>query len=188
VWHVVGDVLLAIAVVALVGAGVTTWRLMRSIRRQWRRLRTGEAAPRITARVASTAARPQWWAMQHDRHRMWRAVSSAEHAVGAAVKAQAGVGDLPSLARRLRRAATQVDAALSAACHNSGRVPTGVRDEHALVMASARDVERLAIQVTAATAGTSAVEVRAAVLVEERALAAGMAAATAAGGDLRRRR
>ncbi|NUR06132.1 MAG: hypothetical protein HOQ45_03880, partial [Nocardioidaceae bacterium] len=70
---------------------------------------------RVSGPVASASiGSPGWWAAQNRRHRMWRAVTSAEHAVGVARRAGVPVGDLPSLAGRLHTAASGVDAVLRA--------------------------------------------------------------------------
>jgi hypothetical protein len=53
-------------------------------------------------------------------------VNGAEHAVRAARSAGASVGDLESLCRRLRRAATDVDRSVSIAQCDSGPTPDGV--------------------------------------------------------------
>src|SRR4051794_17020420 len=80
--------------------GVSVWLVVRSVRRRLRRVR---------ARFGVLpAVNFSWLQAYGDRHRMWRAVSSAERAVASAVAADAASGDLPSLVRRLRRTAGSV--------------------------------------------------------------------------------
>lgn len=103
--------------------GVSAWLVTRSIRRRLRRLRAGFGLlPMVGLSV---------WQAYGDRHRMWRAVSSAERAVAAAVAADAAAGDLPSLVRRLRRTAETVDRLLTAAGSGKSRP---VADEMRRVM------------------------------------------------------
>src|SRR3954452_14546962 len=87
--------------------GVSVWLVARSVRRRLRRVRA-RFGGLPTVRFSCLQA-------YGDRHRMWRAVSAAERAVAAAVAADAASGDLPSLVRRLRRTAQNVDRLLTAA-------------------------------------------------------------------------
>ena len=100
-------------VFAMVGGSV--WLVVRSVRR-----RSGGSARDSERFLCVGFSLLQGYG---DRHRMWRAVSAAERAVAAAVAAEAASGDLPSLVRRLRRAAQSVDRLLdrSRLEHRSGR-------------------------------------------------------------------
>src|SRR3954447_24629651 len=112
------------AVVFLVGtvvAATAVWMAGRAARRRlrrWRRLRASfpgvarGAAGAFAAVASSPVAARHWWTTQHERHRMWRAVSGAERAVRAARSAGAPTGDLRTVVRQLRTAARSVDAAL----------------------------------------------------------------------------
>ena len=106
----VHDVLLAVAVVVailIVRAAVQTVRAVRRFRRRllvvWSGARRGETVD----------LNASWWANQRDRRRMWRAIAGAERAVAAARSAGAPTGDLPSVLRQVRHAATAVDAGLA---------------------------------------------------------------------------
>jgi len=137
--HSFATALDVVVLVALTGLGVAAWLTARAARRRYRRLRgrlatlrSGGSAAVGVARWASSAPMTDlsWWQAQRDRHRLWRAVSAAERAVAAADAAQAPVGDLPALARRLRRTAAGVDALLSASSASStqsGRVGAELR-------------------------------------------------------------
>jgi hypothetical protein len=107
---------------------------------------------------------------------MWRAVTSAEHAVGVARAADAPVGDLPALARRLRSAAGGVDAVLRAGAQGSS-----LRGEDRAacdqVVKAAADIQRAALS-SLRLAQTDAEPLLSAVQIEVAALAAGVRAAT----------
>src|SRR4051794_38565521 len=104
------------AVVFLIGTaavGTATWLAVRAARRRlrrWRHLRTSvpwvaRGAPgAFAAGAPPPAAARHWWTSQHERHRMWRAVSGAERAVRAARSAGAPTGDLRTVVRQLRTA------------------------------------------------------------------------------------
>jgi hypothetical protein len=110
-----------LALLLLLGMlGVSVWLVVRSVQRRLRRMRTRFGGLSVVAF--------SWWQGAGDRHRMWRAVSGAERAVKAAVAGGAASGDLPSLVRRLRRAAENVDRLLTAAGSNaSGQVAAELR-------------------------------------------------------------
>src|SRR4051794_33613996 len=120
-----GEVVVETAAVVFLGgtilAATAAWMAVRAARqrlRRWRHLRasvpwvTRSAAGAFAAVAASPVTDRHWWATQHERHRMWRAVSGAERAVRAARAAEAPTGDLRGLARQLRTTARSVDAAL----------------------------------------------------------------------------
>ena len=106
--------------------GVSAWLVVRSVHRRLRRMRA-----RFHVFPALGLSLLQGVSVLHgygDRHRMWRAVSSAERAVAAAVAADAASGELPSLVRRLRRTAQGVDRLLATAASGaSGQVAAELR-------------------------------------------------------------
>ena len=103
--------------------GVSVWWAVRSVRRRLRRLRRLQSSLGWLPMAGLVR-----WQAYGERHRMWRAVSGAERAVRAAVAADAASGDLPSLVRRLRRAAENVDRLLVAAGSGaSGQVAAELR-------------------------------------------------------------
>src|SRR5436309_14636672 len=92
------------AVVFLVGTlavGTAWWMAVRAARRRllrWRHVRatvpwvTRGAAGAFAAVASSPVTDRHWWTTQHERHRMWRAVSAAERAVRAARSADVPTG------------------------------------------------------------------------------------------------
>src|SRR6058998_278329 len=140
------------AVVFLVGTvavGTATWLAVRAARRRlrrWRHLRASVpwvargAAGAFATVASSPVADRHWWTTQHERHRMWRAVSGAERAVRAARSAGAPTGDLAGLLHQLRLTARTVDASLRAGARGEG--PTTGRGQAAEVVAAAREIHR----------------------------------------------
>jgi len=189
----VGELIAIVAVVIVlvfwVVVAVTATRVVRGVRRRYRRLRTslvpasvvaaGSSAPEsvsLRGLTAATVGSPVWWAVQHDRHRMWREVTAAEHAVRVAQEAGAPVGDLPDLTRQLSGAARGVDAVLRA----SGHTPAVRRDvaaERERIEAAAADVHRAAVDSIKATVDTDTDPLVSAIRVEVAALAAGVRSA-----------
>src|SRR5690349_665562 len=110
------------SVLFMLATGAAVFVVARRVRRRYRAARARVSALRASQRDArdllrasssaamSSLGSPGWWTVQNRRHRMWRAVSSAEHAVGIARRADAAVGDLPSLSKRLNEAASGLDA------------------------------------------------------------------------------
>lgn len=187
----VEQVLMALGVMGLlfvVATGVAALVVVRRVRRRYRRLRArflGVRAAqrdlhsllRVSGSVASASiGSPGWWLVQNRRHRMWRAVTSAEHAVSVARRADVTVGDLPSLVGRLRVAATGMDAVLCA----SGRQGS-LRDQDRLdcdrIVAAAADVRAAAVASLRSDSHADTQSVVSAVQIEVAALAAGVRAA-----------
>jgi hypothetical protein len=132
--QVVVETAAVVVLVTAVAGAVSAWMVVRAARRRlsrWRRARAAlqpwglqpwslrswplrSAGSAMTAVAALPPAQPQWWLVQRDRHRLWRAVTSAERAVTSAKRADAPVGDLPTVARQLRTTANGVDALLRA--------------------------------------------------------------------------
>jgi hypothetical protein len=170
------------AVVFLVGTVVVVtaaWMAVRAARRRLRRWRHLRATVPWVARGASGAfamvasapvADRHWWVTQHERHRMWRAVSGAERAVRAARSADAPTGDLHSLVRQLRTAARSVDAAL-----RTGSTAGPARVQAAEVVAAARDIHQAAADALVAVARPETTGLAAAVELEVAALRHGLA-------------
>lgn len=132
----------------------------------------------VAAVAASTLGSPGWWLVQRDRHRMWRAVSSAEHAIGVARKAGAPVGDLPTLARQLATAARAVDAVVGA----SARRPSSrseARAEMARIEVAAADLHLAALESLTLVSRAETDDVVSSTRIELDALAAGLAAVRA---------
>src|SRR3954467_15449330 len=172
------------AVVFLIGTvavGTATWLALRAARRRlrrWRHLRpTGPwvargAAGAFAAVASSPVADRHWWGTQHERHRMWRAVSGAERAVRAAQSVDAPTGDLRSVVRQLRTAARSVDAALRTGA-TAGPAPAH-RAAHA-APAPARHPDAAEALISVARPETAGIA--AAVELEVAALRHGLAAA-----------
>jgi len=172
------------AVVFLVGTvavGTATWLAVRAARRRlrrWRHLRpTGPwvargAAGAFAAVASSPVADRHWWVTQHERHRMWRAVSGAERAVRAAQSADAPTGDLRSVVRQLRTAARSVDAAL-----RTGATAGPARAQAAEIVAAARAIHQAAADALLAVARPETTGLAATVELEVAALRHGLAAA-----------
>jgi hypothetical protein len=176
-----------VALIFVVTCVVATFAVVRGVRRRYRRARARlhdiRSAPVSVLRVSGSAAAssfgsPGWWMVQNRRHRMWKAVTSAEHAVDVARKAEVAVGDLPSLAHRLRTAATGVDAVLRAgARHGGGTLGVHDREECDRVVAAAVDLRAAALSSLRSSARADTDGVLTAVQVEIAALAAGLRAA-----------
>ncbi|HET7311978.1 MAG TPA: hypothetical protein VFJ17_11715 [Mycobacteriales bacterium] len=172
------------AVVFLAGtvaAATAAWLAVRAARRRLRRWRlartavpwmTRSAAGAVAAITSSPAADRHWWMTQHERHRMWRAVSGAERAVRAARSAEAPTGDLRSLVRQLRTTARAVDAGL-----RTGSTAGPARAQAAKVVAAAREIHQAAADALLSVARPETTGLAAAVEVEVTALRHGLAAA-----------
>jgi hypothetical protein len=174
----------AAAVVFLAGTVVAVtaaWMAVRAARRRLRRWRHLRATVPWVARGAAGAfalvasapvADRHWWVTQHERHRMWRAVSGAERAVRAARAADAPTGDLRSLVRQLRTAARSVDAGL-----RTGSAAGPARAQATEVVAAAREIHQAAAEALIAVSRPETTGITAAIEVEVAALRHGLAAA-----------
>jgi hypothetical protein len=107
---------------------------------------------------------------------MWKSVTSAEHAVSVARRADVPIGELPVLARRLRVAATGVDAVLRASSHQ-GSLRNQDRVECDQVVAAASDLRAAALSSLSSNAHTEIESLVSAVKIEVAAVAAGVSAA-----------
>jgi hypothetical protein len=187
----VEQVLVAMGVMGLlvvVTTGAAVFVVVRGVRRRYRAARARLLALRPVqpdlvgllrgsgSVAAASIGSPGWWTVQNRRHRMWKAVTSAEHAVGVARQADVAVGDLPALAARLHAAAEGVDAVLRA----SGRQGS-LRDEDRLdcdrIEAAASDLRTAALSSLRSGSHAETDTVVSAVQIEVAALAAGVRAA-----------
>jgi hypothetical protein len=150
----------------------------RGVRRRYRSLRWRlEGVLRHSGTVAeSSLGSPAWWAVQGRRHQMWQAVTSAEHAVTVARRAEVPVGDLPALARRLHVAATGADAVLRAG-GRTGALRIEDRTDCDRIVAAAEDLRTAAMTTLRARSHADADSLVSAVRIEVAALAAGLRAA-----------
>jgi hypothetical protein len=156
--------LLAVVVVALLVAGSAAVVGALWLRRRWARLWTLAArhAGRL-AREASTAGWRRLWSVQlpdhqwrvlhRDRRQLWRAVADTECAVQGANAAGAPLGDLASLARRLREAATKLDCTLRIAQRSTGSSPdvSSLSEEAQVLLAAAGHIRHSAAVTLTAT-------------------------------------
>jgi hypothetical protein len=184
------EVLIATGVVGLlfiIATVVVAVALVRGVRRRYRSVRArflvGGAHPDPQRRlglpgsgVAASIGSPGWWLVQGRRHRLWRAVTSAEHAVRVASEAGGAVGDLPALAARLRAAATTLDAVLRAS-ERQGSLREEDRLDCDRIMAAAADVRDAALSSLRLDSHADTDSVVSAVQIEVAALAAGVRAA-----------
>ena len=174
------------AFIAAMVAGV--WWLGRRVRRRVEAFRlalTGRA--RGTAGSAGGTHRlwsvplpdRRWRGGVRARRELWRAVGAAEHAVTAARRGGAPIGDLDGLCQRLRRAAESADCSLAvwqrSAVAGAGLEPpvSEVRD----VLSAARQIQAAASAALASVSGPAARELAEDVRTEVVALTAGIAKA-----------
>ncbi len=175
------DLLITITVVcalALATTGTLAFVAVRSLRRRYLAARERVRSLRVPPApvTVSTMTSPAWWTAQNRRHRMWRAVTSAEHTVALARRSDVPVGDLPGLTTQLRSAAVGVDAVLRASAHG-GSLRAEDRATCDQVVEAAADIHRAALSsLRLAQADTE--PLLSAVQIEVAALAAGVRAAT----------
>jgi hypothetical protein len=124
----------------------------------------------------------RWWSAVKARRELWRAVGAAEHAVAAARRGGAPIGDLDGLCRRLRRAAGSADRSL-AIWQRSAIVGVGLEDgvaEVRDVVAAAGQIQAVASAALASVSRPVARELADDVRAEVVALTAGIASAAGA--------
>lgn len=174
---------LVAALVTLAAGVVVTVAVRRSCRSARERLRAiqvpigrrGSSGPAGSV-AAATIGSPGWWVVQHRRHRMWRAVSSAEHAVAVARRSEVPVGDLPVLSGQLRAAARGVDSVLRASAR-LGSLSQQDREDCDRIEAAAASIHETALSSLRSVARSETGPLMSAVQVEVAALAAGVRAA-----------
>jgi len=176
------------SIVGLIAAVVLTVVVVRGVRRRVRSVRQRlrvlgwSTAPRSrpqrppTSVAAATVGSPGWWLVQNRRHRMWRAVSSAEHAVDIARRSEVAVGDLPHLADRLRAAALGVDSVLRASARR-GSLRAEDRADCDRIEEAAADIHGAAVSSLSSVAHGDTEPLLSAVQIEVAALASGVRAA-----------
>lgn len=187
----VEQLLIAVGVMGLVFAvatGIAAVVVVRRVRRRYRsaraRIRAFRGAQpnpagllRLVGSVASASiGSPGWWVAQNRRHRMWRAVTSAEDAVSVARQADVALGDLPALAVRLHTAARGVDAVMRAG-GRQGRLGDRDRADCDQVVAAAMDLRSAALSSLRSGSRADLETVVSAVRLEVAAVAAGARAA-----------
>ena len=174
--------LIAVGVVSSIVIGTTCVLVVlavRAVRRGFRSARDRVRSIRVAPAplTAASVTSPGWWTAQNRRHRMWRAVSSAEHAVALARRCDVPVGDLPSLANQLHSAAVGVDAVLRASAVSTSLRPDD-RTASDQVVAAATDIHQAALSSLRTTSHADTEPLLSAVQIEVAALAAGVRAAT----------
>ena len=169
-------------------SGLAAVLVVRGARRRYRAARARLAAWRgpedrragllhASGSVASaTIGSPGWWTAQSHRHRMWRAVTSAEQAVAVARRTGVPVGDLPALAGRLHGAATGVDAVLRAG-GRQGALRHQDRVDCDRIVAAASDLRSAALSSLRWDSHADTEAIASAVQLEVAALTAGVRAA-----------
>ena len=178
-----------VGVLFVITTGVVAVVVVRGVRRRYRSLRDrlsgyfhashlhGSGPTRVRGSVAlSTVGSPGWWAVQNRRHRMWRAVCSAEHSVGVARRSDVAVGDLPALATQLRAAASRADAVLCVSA-GSGSLREEDRADCDRIEAAAAEIHAAALSSLRSVSREEADPVVSAVQIEVAALAAGVKSA-----------
>ncbi|MBO0844635.1 MAG: hypothetical protein J2P22_04380 [Nocardioides sp.] len=172
----------------MVATGAAAVFVVRRVRRRYRAARARLMTPRGwqsdvqrllrhsgSVAVASVGS-PRWWAVQNRRHRMWRAVTSAEHAVRIARRADVAVGELPALADRLRAAANGVDGVLRAS-ERGGSLRQEDRQDCDRIELAASELRDAALASMRSDSHADTDTVVSAVRIEVAALAAGVRAA-----------
>jgi len=193
----VGAALVAgIGLVAVMASGV--WWLRRRVRRRLgvlglvlasRPRGANPSAGGAGSRLPWSLPLPdgRWWSGVRARRELWRAVGAAEHAVAAARRSGAPIGDLDGLCRRLRRAAGNADRSL-AIWQGSAVAGVGLEDaagEVRDVVSAARQIQAVASAALASVSRPVARELADDVRAEVVALTAGIASAAGAAGHSR---
>lgn len=168
---------LAVAVVVVVGtaalAVIVGRRALRRLRRRLLASLSGHPRDVAVARLSWPAARA--------RRELWRSVGAAEQAVDRAARAQAPVGELPLLARRLRAAAVQVDHVLVVAGTGRGPLPASVAAQVRVLDDAAGRLHAAAVAAVTESALPVTRQLQDDIDLEVRAVAAGVARWRAAG-------
>ena len=181
-------VLGVLVVLVVLTTGAVAAFAIRALRRRFRalqeRIRVVHAStmqprrspPVPRSAVVTAVGSPGWWADHHRRHRMWRAVASAEHAVRVARRSDVATGDLLALTHQLREAAHRADSVLRASSR-PGPGSTEDRENCERIEAAAADIQRAALSSLRIASQAETDPVVSAVRIEVAALAAGIRAA-----------
>lgn len=168
------QLLIAMGVVGMlvvVTMGVTTVLVVRAARRRYR-----AARERLRGLRSAPVGTPAYWSVQNRRHRMWRAVTSAEHSIGLARASDVAVGDLPFLTQRLRVAADGMDAVLRASAR-TGSLTTEDRADCDRIIVAGAEIQAAALDSLRTASRADTEPVVSAIRIEVAALAAGVRAA-----------
>jgi hypothetical protein len=186
---VVVGVMAVVVILGLGALGVAALLVGRTLRRRWRLLRSHGMVVALLAVWDATAAfragrrRPVtgdavWSSPRRVRRALWQAVDGAVDAVRTAGELGAPVAELPSLCRRLERAAADLDRLLR--LEPAGPVPPSVRGHVDEVVRAADDVRRVAIASASDACDPRVGELARDAEDEVRLLGAGLASARAA--------
>jgi hypothetical protein len=165
--------------------GIAIWLTARAVRRRlqrWRRVAMAlpsraDAGQVVRVMASLPVTKLSWWTVQQQRHRMWRAVAAADRTVSSAVRMGAPVGDLPSLARRLRRNAADVERVLAATA-DSPRAARKPCPEVLSLLKAAESIQSAAAEALRTTAAPDTNSLAAAIATEVTALRHGWSVAT----------
>jgi hypothetical protein len=124
--------------------------------------------------ASSTVLSAAWWATQQTRHRMWRAVAAADHAVTSALRGRAPVGDLPTLTRRLHETTRTLDLALRASGRSGHATPEELRRDAEQVIETAGHIEASALAALGDSVHPDATELARQARIEIEALRYGL--------------
>ncbi len=192
-WGNVLDVAAVLVVLGLAAAIVAAFLVGHTVRRRWRLVRSHGAFIALLAlwdAIATLRARHRplrgesWSSPRRVRRSVWQAVDGAADAVRTAEQLGSPVAELPSLCRRLERAAADLDRILR--LEPSGPVPPSIRGQVQDVTRAADDVRRVAIAAAGDACDPRIAELARDADDEVRLLDAGLASARAALAHLRR--
>jgi hypothetical protein len=142
--------MLALAVAAIAALCILAWLTMRAVRRyvrrRWRRWLADAGGGLLAATLRSDAPStfaaafdPRAWSVARQRHRMWRAVRSANRTVAATHAVAGPSAQLARLAQDLQDTAVDVDRLLSVIQRSTWNPPRGDLSQ-ARVLADTRRV------------------------------------------------
>ena len=187
--QILGDVLgviVAVAILAAIASGAVVVGAL-WLRRRWKRKRVALALKFNGLALAAAASgvrwlwtRPmpdhRWRTLQRARRELLRASTGAEHAVREARAAEAPLGDLEGLTRRMRRAAIDVDRSLRIAQQSDAGEPMDELLRHASeVTRAAGGIQRAAAESLAEMHRVTTDELASHVRLEEQAMLRGSA-------------
>jgi len=177
----VAVVLVAVGILAAIAAGAVVVGVL-WLRRKWRSKRlalalklNGLAVGAAVSGVRWLWTRPlpdrHWRRLQGARRDLLRATTGAEHAVREARAAEASLGDLEGLTRRLRHSSLDVDRSLRIAQQSGATEPVDELLRHASELTrAARGIQRAAAESLAELHRHTTDELASHVRIEEQAL------------------